>query len=302
MEIQQLRYFRAVAEEQSFTRAAKRLFVTQPNVSIQIRKLEHELGTRLFDRAHGAVTLSPAGELLNDCARSVLSALEDTTTRIRTLETDPAPPLRIGYVPSLGSTVIPAIVVHIRTVVPEAVLVFEEIADSMVIQEMLADGRLDAGVGRLHGDADDEESRVLFSEEFVVACPAHGPLRTRNFGDPGAFALTPFVIPSAGIGLRTQILDICRSIGFDPHVVLEAQSLDLLLGAVARGVGVCVLPRLCLDRRAGIASMPLVHRQAARTISLAWRKRADVFRRHPELAWCLASCDAAPERRELIAR
>jgi LysR family cyn operon transcriptional activator len=301
LEIQQLKYFRAVAEEQSFTRAAKRLFVTQPNVSIQIRKLEHELGTQLFHRARGAVTLSSAGELLDDCARSVLSALEDTTARIRTLHNDPESPLRIGYLPSLGSTVVLAIVVHIRKAAPETVLAFEEIADSQLIQEMLADGRLDVGVGWLPDETGVEDSRVLFSEEFVVACPARGPLRNRDFGDAGAFALTPFVIPSAGIGLRTQILDICRSIGFEPNVVLEAQSLDLLLGAVARGVGVCVLPRLCLDMKAGITAMPLGYRPAARTISLAWRRQAEVFRRHPELAWCLASCEAAPERRELVA-
>ncbi|GAB2983362.1 LysR family transcriptional regulator [Amycolatopsis acidiphila] len=297
MELQQLKYFRAVAEEQSFTRAAKRLFVTQPNVSIQIRKLEQELGTQLFNRAHGAVTLSPAGELLDDCAQSVLSALEDTTARIRTLEREPAPPLRIGYVPSLGSTVVPAIVVHIRKAAPEIPLAFEEIADSTLIQEMLADGRLDVGVGRLPG----ARARVLFSEDFVVACPARGPLRKRNFGDARAFALTPFVIPSEGIGLRTQILDICRSIGFDPHVVLEAQSLDLLLGAVACGVGVSVLPRLCLDMKAGTAAVPLDHRPAARTISLAWRRQADVFHRHPQLARCLASCEAGPEEVELMA-
>lgn len=299
LEIQQLKYFLAVAQEQSFTRAAKRLFVTQPNVSIQIRKLEHELGTQLFHRARGAVTLSPAGELLDDCARSVLSALEDTTTRIRTLDNAPEQPLRVGYVPSLGGTIVPAIIVHIRKAAPKAALAFEEITDSLLIQEMLADGRLDVGVGRLSDQV--EDSRVLFSEEFVIACPARGPLRKRNFGDADVFASTPFVIPSEGIGLRTQILDICRSIGFDPNVVLDAQSLDLLLGAVARGVGVCVLPRLCLDMKAGIAEMPLEHRPATRTISLAWRRQAEVFRHHPKLMWCLASCEAVPERMALIA-
>lgn len=297
MELQQLKYFRAVAEERSFTRAAKRLFVTQPNVSIQIRKLEQELGTRLFHRAHGAVTLSPAGELLDECARSVLSALADTTARIRALEEEPAPSLRIGYLPSLGGIVVPAIVVHIRNAAPGIPLVFEEIADSAVIREMLADGRLDVGVGRLPGAG----ARVLFSEEFVVACPARGPLRKRNFADARAFARTPFVIPSEGIGLRTQILDICRSIGFDPHVVLEAQSLDLLLGAVARGVGVSVLPRLCLDMKPGTAAMPLDHRSAVRTISLAWRGQAEVFHHHPQLASCLASCEAAPAEVPLMA-
>lgn len=293
MELQQLKYFRAVAEERSFTRAAKRLYVTQPNVSIQIRKLEHELGTSLFERVPGSVTLSEAGEMLNDCAESIFSRLDDTTSRIRTLERAPTPPLRIGYLPSLGGTVVPAIVIQLRRVAPELTLSFEEVASSERIQTMLTDGELDVGVARIPRATGSGDSRVLFTEDFVVACPARGPLRERNFGDVDAFAGTPFVIPSEGIGLRRQILDICRSMGFVPQVVLEARSLPLLLGSVAGGVGVSVLPRLCLDKMPEIVSLDLGHQPATRTISMVWRRHADPFRRHPQLRKCLARGDFA---------
>ena len=293
MELQQLKYFRAVAEEQSFTRAAKRLYVTQPNVSIQIRKLEHELGTSLFERVPGSVTLSTAGEMLNDCAESIFSNIDDTMTRIRTLERAPAPPLRIGYLPSLGGGVVPDIVVQIRRVAPELTLSFEEVANSEHVQTMLTDGDLDLGVARMARARGGGDSRVLFTEDFVVACPARGPLRERDFGDVDAFATTPFVIPSEGIGLRRQILDICRSMGFAPRVVLEAQSLPLLLGSVAGGVGVSVLPRLCLDKMPEIVSLDLGHQPATRTISMVWRRQADPFRRHPQLRRCLARGDFA---------
>jgi len=293
MEFQQLKYFRAVAEERSFTRAAKRLFVTQPNVSIQIRKLEHELGAPLFERVPGSVRLSPAGELLNDCAETIFSRLDDTVSRIHDLERAPAPPLRIGYLPSLGSTVMPAIVVQIKRAAPQLALAFSEIANSEDIETMVADGQLDVGVARIARTRDKGDARVLFTEDFVVACPARGPLREQDFADADAFAAMPFVIPSEGIGLRRQILDICRSVGFTPHVVLEAQSLPLLLGSVAGGVGLSVLPRLCIDKMPEIVSVDLGHPSATRTISLIWRRQADPFRRHPQLRKCLAGGEFA---------
>jgi DNA-binding transcriptional LysR family regulator len=294
MELQQLKYFRAVAEEQSFTRAARRLFVTQPNVSIQIRKLEHELGTSLFERGPGCVTLSEAGEVLNDCALSIFSTLDDTMSRLRTLDRDLAPPLRIGYLPSLGRTVMPSIVVHIRRAAPEIALSIEEIADSGRIATMLTDAELDIGVARMACATGD--SRVLFTEEFVVACPARGPLRELDFRDTEVLAGTPLVLPAEGIGLRTQILDICRSLGFTPRVVLEARSLDLLLGAVASGVGISVLPRLCMAKETEVVPVGLGPLAATRTISMAWRRQANPFQRHPQLAGCLAGSSFVSDR------
>lgn len=297
MELQQLKYFRAVAEEQSFTRAARRLYVTQPNVSTQIRKLEHELGTTLFDRARGAVTLSPAGEMLNDCAQTILSMLDDATTRIRALDEPPVVSLRVGYLPSTGCAVVPGIVVSLKEIVPDVTLVFEEIADSRRIHAMLEDGQLDVGIARAPEDGTARDSRVLFTEEFVVACPQRGPLRgSTDLETLRSLSEAPFVIPSAGIGLREQIVDICRSLGFAPRVALEAQSLDLLLGAVARGVGVSVLPRLCLAQTSGIDLVGLPSPPATRTISLAWRPEAATFRRRPRLLTCLRQCEVAPRR------
>lgn len=297
MELQQLRYFRAVAQEQSFTRAAKRLYVTQPNVSVQIRKLEHELGTVLFDRARGAVTLSPAGELLNECVESILSTLDETTTRIRALDEPPPACLRVGYLPSTGGAVVPALVVSVKEAVPDLALAFEEIADSRRIHAMLEDGELDVGIARAPEQGAPRHARVLFTEEFVVACPRRGSLRgAADLETLQALAEAPFVIPSAGIGLREQIVGICRSLGFEPRVALEAQSLDLLLGAVARGVGVSVLPRLCLDRTSGIVRVGLPSPPATRTIALSWRPQAETFRRHPRLLACLRRYEVAPRQ------
>lgn len=287
MELQQLRYFRAVATEQSFTRAAKRLFVTQPNVSIQIRKLEHELGVSLFDRLHSGVTLSAAGEVLDDCAASVLSTVDDTVGRLRTLGHESTPPLRVAYLPSLDSTIVPSIVVALKQAAPDVPLSIEEIADSDRIQSLLADGDIDVGLARIPNPASADASRVLFTEEFVIAYPDHGPLSAVRSGEPADLATVPFVLPSGSGGLRRQILDICRAIGFEPRVALEAQSLDLLLGAVVKGVGVSVLPRLCLCKASAIVPVPLQTLFATRTISLAWRQHAEPFLRYPELTRCL---------------
>jgi DNA-binding transcriptional LysR family regulator len=296
MELQQLKYFRAVAEERSFTRAAKRLFVTQPNVSIQIRKLEHELGVILFDRVPGgSVALTAAGDVLQGCADSIFSTLDGGVARIKALERDEVPVLRIAHLPSLGRTVLPGIVVSIRQAAPEIDLACDAVADSERIQALLLDGAIDVGVARLPETRDTESSHVLFSEEFVVACPSHGPLRDLDLRDPASLSRAPFVLPSEGIGLRDQILGICRTMGFEPRVVLEAYSLDVLRGAVARGVGVSVLPRLCLDGQTEMTFERLVHPSPTRTISLAWRRRAGALRRYPQLARCLSRTEFAPD-------
>lgn len=294
MELHQLQYFRAVSEEQSFTRAAERLFVTQPNISVQIRKLEREIGATLFDRSRGSVTLSAAGEILYDCAQSIFETLETAKSRIGALETESTPTLRIGYLPSLSGNVLPALVTAVLGVVPETSLVLHEIADSVRIDQMLVDDELDVGVARLPKAAATLSSRVLLSEEFVAVCPDQGPLRDRNLSDITAFATTPFVIPSKGIGLRDQILEICQLMGFEPAVALEAQGLDLLIGAVARGVGISVLPRLCLERENHVTSVELGHPQARRSISLVWRRNACAFRQHDQLEKCLTHSDFIP--------
>lgn len=293
MEIHQLKYFHAVAEERSFTRAAKRLFVTQPNVSVQIRKLERELGVKLFDRSSGSITLSPAGQALHDCAKSVFQTIDDTVSKIGRLARCATQELRIAYIPSLGASVVSSLVAAVKDVLPDITLILHEIADSERIRRMLLDNELDVGVARSPHPQDAPASRTLFTEPFVVTSPTHGPLRTRDFTDLNVFAEVPFVIPSKGIGLRNQILDICHSIGFSPTVVLEAQGLDLLIGAVARGVGVSLLPRLCVDHRTGIAPIELSHPAATRTISLFWRPHAAVFRHHPRLAGCIGNSNFA---------
>lgn len=296
MELQQLKYFRAVAHAHSFTRAARRLFVTQPNVSVQIRKLEHELGVTLFDRVPGgSIALTAAGEVLQDCADSIFSTLDGGLARIRALERERLPLLRIAHLPSLGRTVLPGIVVSIREAAPEIDLTCDAVADSERIRAMLLDGAIDVGVARTADGRDTETSHVLFTEEFVVACPAHGPLRDLDLRDAASLSRAPFVLPSEGIGLRDQILGICRSMGFDPRVVLEAYSLDVLRGAVARGVGVSVLPQLCLDGQAEMTSVRLPQPSATRTISLTWRRQASAFRRCPQLARCLSRTEFAPE-------
>lgn len=297
MDLQQLKYFRAVAQERSFTRAARRLFVTQPNVSVQIRKLEHELGTALFERVPGgSVVLTAAGDVLQGCADAVFATLENGVSRIRSLERERVAVLRIGHLPSLGRTVLPAIVVNIRQAVPEIDLACEAIAHSERIRTMLLDGELDVGVARMPELREPVTSQVLFTEEFVVARPGHGAWCELDLRDAAVLSTAPFVLPSEGIGLRTQILDICRSMGFEPRVVLEAHSLDVLRGAVAGGVGVSVLPRLCLDGQTELTPVRLAHPSATRTISLAWRGQASPFRRYPRLASCLARIEVGPDR------
>ena len=272
MQLSQLAYFVAVAEEGSFTRAAERVGVAQPSLSQQVKALETGLGAVLLHRARGRVGLTAAGETLLPVARRMLADAETARREIRELAALGRGRVRLGATPSLCTGLLPAVLADYRRRYPRVDIVVHE-GGSRDLQEELIHGALDLALvidARL--DHDPELATVpLLTEELVVISRHEDPGPTRR-ARMGIEELkdVPLVMFRAGYDLRETTLTACRAAGFEPTFAIEGGEMDAVLEFVHAGLGVAVVPSTVVrDRfRATPISDPGLHR----TILLARRR------------------------------
>lgn len=265
MELRHLRYFLAVAEEQSFTRAAERLHVAQPALSVQVRKLEEELGVALLDRSRRAIRVTEAGEVLATETRKLLTGLERTVDAVQRTGAGEVGRLAIGFVPSAAHDALPPLLRAYRASFPAVRLDLHERAPDDLVRE-LHEGRLDVAFLYLPFDDPTLATTTLAREQFVVALPEGHPLARTKRVRVEALTEEPFVLPARhGMpGLHAQVLEICREAGFAPRAVQEDVWLvQTILGLVAAGVGVALVPAGAqATARRGVVFRPLRGRTA----------------------------------------
>ena len=244
MELRQLRYFIAVAEERSFSRAAQRLHISQPPLSTQIMTLEEELGIRLFDRSNRGVSLTAAGSVFYDEMRAVLVRLEHGKTRARQAGQGHAGTLSIGFVSIADYGILPPTLKEFRNRFPAVQVQLHELTTDIQIREMRA-GRLDLGIGLGPLQEADLVFEALSHEPLILAAPS-GHRLTKNKGalDLRAFSKEEFIVPPRDIapGLYDLIISRCYSSGFVPHITQHARQMQTVIGLVAAGMGVALVP------------------------------------------------------------
>lgn len=246
MELRHLRYFVAVAEELHFGRAAARLGISQPPLSQQIQALEEELGVCLFERTNRRVALSTVGELFLPEARAVLAQLDRAVDVARRARQGELGELKVGFTSSAPFTsTIPRAIQAFRLACPQVHLDLRELS-SRGVAEAVAAGLLQVGMLRpLDPLPVGLEALELFVEPLVAVLPAGHPLAARDDGIALAeLAGEAFVFfpRSFGTGLYDQLLELARGAGFAPRIVQEASEAMTLIGLVATGLGVTVLP------------------------------------------------------------
>ncbi|WP_405009148.1 LysR family transcriptional regulator [Kitasatospora sp. NBC_01539] len=270
MELRQLEYFVAVAEERNFTRAAERVHISQSGVSAQIRRLERELGAELFDRSARTATLTVAGKAALEPARAALAAARAVGQAVGEVTDLIRGRLTVGMV--TGCTVTPlfdALAAFHRAHPGVEIALLEDTSDRLV--EGVRAGALDlALVGTAAATPDGLEALTLVSERLVAAVPAGHPLADRRRVTLGDLAAHPIVCMPPGTGLRTVFDRACAAQGLRPVIALQAGAADAVVDLAARGLGVAVLS----------ASMAADPRLTARTIddvdtpavlALVWR-------------------------------
>lgn len=242
MDLRQLRYFVALAETQNFHRAAQRLNMSQPPLTVAIRKLEDELGTPLFDRGARGVTLTGAGAAALDIARATLTQAERFREAVREGANGERGRLRVGFIGSATFELLPRLIPAFRRRYPLVELVLEE-STSVEIARGLQAGVFDVGLIRLPLlEIAAIDTHAIDRDEMHAAVPTDSRLARSGTIDLAALANEPFVLQGRISVLHAITLMACHDAGFMPRVAQEAAQLSAVLSLVRSGLGVALVP------------------------------------------------------------
>lgn len=271
MDLVRLRYFLAIVDEGSFTRAAARVSVAQPAISQQIAKLETEVGERLFDRRGRAVTLTQAGQALLPHARAIHTHLDHARQDVAAVTGLLTGRLSIGTVQPLPDRRFLRLIAAFRHEHPEIELrLVEDETDALLAA--LHDGQVDIaviGLGRHDRDPPDLDLTLLAREPVVVAIHPDHPLTRRNSVTLWALRREPMITLTSASKLRDTLDTACRDAGFTPHIVAETSHLDVVIDLAAEGLGIAILPQSALRNFDHVAQLTLSRPQLERRLLLA---------------------------------
>ncbi|OEU97039.1 LysR family transcriptional regulator [Streptomyces oceani] len=272
MQLQQLRYFTAVAAPRHFTRAAEREHVAQPSLSQQIRALERELGAELVHRARGHIALTDAGEALLPLARRILADTETARREVQEVAQLRAGRVRLGAPPSLCASMVPGVLRAFHDSYPGVELVVHEDGSQDLVR-VLAAGELDLAlvITPLVAQAPALATAELLCEELVVVSDpaAPSPVRRDRIRIEDLRG-RPLAMYRRGYDLRDFTLAACRNAGFEPTLGVQGGEMDAVLGFVRAGLGIAVVPGM-VAARSGLRTTPFASPGLHRTISVAHR-------------------------------
>lgn len=273
MELRHLRYFVAVAEELHFHRAAERLHISQPPLSQQIRALESELGVQLLERNRRSVSLTAAGAVFLREAREILAAVDAAAETARSVARGDAGRLALGFVGSAMHSALPGILRAHRRAFPQVELVLTELPTAAQLAALMA-GRIDAGVIRPPVREPGLVFETIHREPVVIALPEDHPLAARRDVALADLVEEPFVLLARreAPGLYESLNTAMAGAGGVPEVVQEAREMQTVVGLVAAGLGVSLVPAsVGADEHRGVAYRPVAGTAPTIELALAWR-------------------------------
>lgn len=280
MTLTELRYIIAVAEERHFGRAASKCFVSQPTLSIGVKRLEVELGVTLFERSKSGVHLTAVAEQLVEKARNILREVDAFKELSDHLKDPFLAPLRIGAIYTIGPYLFPSLLPALKRVEPRLKLYIEE-SFTGTLRQMLKKGQLDAIIVALPFTEPDIKVRELYTEPFEVLVPAKHPWSSEKCIPPKYLHTENVLLLGEGHCFRDQVIDACpalsKSVYDGSNVVTEGSSLETLRHMVASGLGVTVLPASAAGLKnyapGYLTTKPFTKPEPSRVVALAWRKQ-----------------------------
>ena len=284
MTLTELRYIVAVARERHFGRAAEACFVSQPTLSVAIKKLEEELDLKLFERGASEVSVTPLGEAIVRQAQSVLeqaAAIKEIAKRGK----DPLSGLlRLGIIYTIGPYLLPELVRHVISMTPQMPLMLQE-NFTVKLLDMLRTGELDCAILAEPFPDTGLATAPLYDEPFLVAVPANHPLARRQSIGSAELKQETMLLLGTGHCFRDQVLEVCpESARFSSDAEgirksFEGSSLETIRYMVAAGMGITVVPKLSVhtwDRSEGpnqqVVYLPFDAPVPSRRVVLAWRR------------------------------
>lgn len=280
MTLTELRYVVAVAREKHFGRAADLCFVSQPTLSVAIRKLEDELGVTLFERGPGELGITPVGLRIIELAQRIIDE-SNAIKEIASQGKDPLnEPLRLGAIYTIAPYLLPHLIRQLHRRAPKMALLIEENYTARLL-EMLRSAAVDVIVVALPIAATGLTVQPLYDEPFQVAVPAGHAWAQRKRVAAADLAQQPTLLLGSGHCFRDQVLDACPALdrgGAAPGSVqktLEGGSLETIRHMVASGVGITVLPSTSIhpgEKQSLLRYIPFTRPVPDRRVVLAWRK------------------------------
>lgn len=283
MTLTELRYIVTLAREKHFGRAAERCHVSQPTLSVAVKKLEEELGIPLFERSKSNIRVTETGQRIIEQAQRVL----DQVGQIRDMAQDGKnqlnSPLKVGAIYTIGPYLFPHLLPQLRRAAPEMALYIEEDYTASLRQK-LRHSELDAIIIALPFDEPEVVTLPLYDEPFVVLLPANHPLTREDRLTPEQLAREQLLLLGPGHCFRDQVLESCpplvaavtrQSTTDKPALVTEGSSLETIRHMVASGLGITVLPLSAATAMQYnediLAVRPFAAPVPYRTVALAWR-------------------------------
>jgi LysR family hydrogen peroxide-inducible transcriptional activator len=257
MELHQLRYFVAVADEGSFSRAAAKVRVAQPSLSQQIRKLEAELGQRLFDRLPRSVVLTEAGRCLIDYARQILASIGDARRCVDELKGEIAGKVAVGAIPTIAPYVLPELVVTFQEHYPEVTLeIVEDVTDG--ITRRIEIGELDVALASTCQASPTLRRESLGTEPLLTLVPEKHPLAKKDFVEFDDLKSQRFLLLHEMHCLSQQVNHLLESRRLRPEIALAGSQLSTIANMVAASIGISIVPQMMVKHHAtpGCVSVP----------------------------------------------
>ena len=286
MELRHLRYFVALAEELHFGRAARRLNMSQPPLSLQIRQLEDEIGVALFSRKR-RVELTPSGQEFLKYANAALQQVQQGVRSAQRVERGERGQLNVGFMSSMASTYMPWLLRVFRDRFPDVELVLNE-GDTWTQFRGLLEGRLGVCIVRGPVNMPGIAATSMLTEPLIVALPTGHPQARARRVAVSSLVDEPFIMVPRQIGaLHEEIMRLCLKSGFAPRVAQEALQLHIVVSLVSARIGVALVPASTqLLPIEGVVFRPLAGSDASVQIAVATRtnERSPVVREFSEVA------------------
>lgn len=276
MTLTELRYIVTLAQQRHFGHAAEKCFVSQPTLSVAVKKLEGELNIAIFERSKSAVSPTPLGEKIIQQAEKILAEAQTLRELAESGKDQLSSPLKVGAIFTIGPYLFPHLVPQTYQQAPQMSLFIEE-SYTAVLRRQLREGELDAIIIALPFNEPDVMTRPLYDEPFVVVMPKSHELAKLKHIQPEMLPDQDLLLLGEGHCFRDQVLELCPALSQKQNnrvgSVTQGSSLETLKYMVATGLGITVLPESAVGNLDSnlITTRPFASPAPYRTVALAWR-------------------------------
>ena len=270
-------WFVTLAELQHVTGAAEQLHIAQPTLTRMLSRLERRLRVALFDRRGKRLALNTYGRIFYEHARRAQSELDSARRAIDDLANPAVGEIRLGFLGSFGSTVVPRLIAGFAEASPRVTFTLDEGAAES-IGDLAQSGSIDIGVVSPRPQVPNLAWRSLFRQRLGVAVPCDHALAGAAAVSMTDLADEPFVAMRPGFGMRRLLDELCAAAQFQPRIVLESATLTSTAGLVAAGLGISLIPIDGSDHVPGSSALPLADADAYRDVGMIWNSARPLSR------------------------